>query len=498
MTPATDWVAGPQGYALDFDGTNDYIAISGDEDTFDVSAAGASIIVTHIDGGDENDVLWSKWYDGSARAYDFGIKSLSRLGSQYSTNGSDATTIYSDISAIPSGPYWAAVVFTASAATFYVNGRPVGSPSLSGAINNNAMSPVIGKSWNASAYFTGTLGAYLFYDRALSPQEIKTLYQDPWALFHITRFGYVRGVTLPTGDLTANDLTAGTPAIDSPTLGQTHALTANDLTSGTPAIDSPTLTETHALTANDLTAGTPTIDSPTLAEIHVLTASDVTAGTPTIDSPTIGQAHALTASDITAGTPTIDSPTLTEAADNLTIGDLTAGTPTIDSPAIGQVHALTANELSTTPTLDSPTLGQIHALTVGELTTGVPTIDSPTLAQANALTVGDLTAGTPSIDSPTLGQIHALTASDVSTTPTIESPVFSKIVDLTTSDITTGAPTIDSPTLSSGANLVALTIGDVTLGAPTIASPSINFTPFEVIGFSTPVTVLLELDTPLR
>jgi hypothetical protein len=188
MDPATDWVSGKHGKSLDFDGSDDYIAIGGDEDTFDVSAAGASIIFTYVNGGEENDILWSKWYDESARAYDFAIKSLGRLGVQYSTTGADSTTIYSDLSSVPSEPYWAAVVFTTSIATFYVNGQSVGSPSLSGAIYNNAMAPVIGKSWNSAGYFPGSLGACLFYNRALSPQEIKTLYQDPWCLFQRNRF----------------------------------------------------------------------------------------------------------------------------------------------------------------------------------------------------------------------------------------------------------------------------------------------------------------------
>jgi hypothetical protein len=125
-----------------------------------------------------------------------------------------------------------------------------------------------------------------------------------------------------TDELTANDLTAGTPTLETPAIGQKHVLTASDLTAGTPTLETPTIGQKHALTASDLTAGTPTLGTPEVEDvddIDVLTASDLTSGTPTLATPTIGQTHVLTAGGLTAGTPTLGAPELD--ADEIDAGE---------------------------------------------------------------------------------------------------------------------------------------------------------------------------------
>ena len=181
-----------------------------------------------------------------------------------------------------------------------------------------------------------------------------------------------------------------------------------------------------ALTAEDIAAGTPTLETPTIGQTHGLTASEISSGTPTVETPTIGQVHGLTASEVTAGAPTLETPTLSEAADALTANDVTAGTPTLETPTIGQVHALTASEIAASaPTLETPTIGQIHVLSASEIAAGAPTLETPTLGEGNvdACTAQDITAGVPTLETPTIGQEHALSTLDLyAGTPTLDAP----------------------------------------------------------------------------
>lgn len=55
-----------------------------------------------------------------------------------------------------------------------------------------------------------------------------------------------------TDDMTALDILYGTPAIETPTIGQKHALTSVDVVSGTPAMELATLGQKHALKAVSL------------------------------------------------------------------------------------------------------------------------------------------------------------------------------------------------------------------------------------------------------
>ena len=215
-------------------------------------------------------------------------------------------------------------------------------------------------------------------------------------------------IELPEGGsstdvLTSNDLTAGTPSLDTPALTQEHVLTSSDLVAGTPTLDTPALSEIVALTADDITAGTPELDTPALGAIYNLTATELET-TPVIDSITIGQTHVLTPTELST-TPVLDTPAITQEH-ALTADDLVAGTPVLDSPLLGQVHDLTSNDLSASaPSLDTPVIGQEHALNIDDLVAGTPELDTPILGivgGTHALTADDILAGTPVLDTPFL------------------------------------------------------------------------------------------------
>lgn len=146
--------------------------------------------------------------------------------------------------------------------------------------------------------------------------------------------------TVTQNDLTADDLSSGTPTLTTPAIGQIHVLNAADLSSGTPMLTVATLAQVHALFGDDITTGVPTLTVPNLAEqaSDDLTADDLDAGTPTLTSPAIGQIHALTADDITAGVPELTMPTIAESSgvDVLLADDIEAGAPILDTPALAE------------------------------------------------------------------------------------------------------------------------------------------------------------------
>lgn len=274
--------------------------------------------------------------------------------------------------------------------------------------------------------------------------------------------------------LTAAELAASAPVLDAATLGQTHALSADELTGSAPTLESPTIAEVHVLTADEISSGTPVLDSPTIGQTHALTADEISSGTPALDAAAIGQEHALTADEISSGTPVLDSPTLAEGSHALTADELTAGTPTLESPTIGQVHALTATELDAgAAVLDTPTIGQVHTLTADELLSGTPTLEQPTLAEdTDNLTASDLQAGTPALETPALGQAHALAADEITATaPVLGSPTLAEVHALAADEIVAGTPVLDSPTLGTIHNLLA---SGIDASAPQLADPTLG------------------------
>ncbi len=64
--------------------------------------------------------------------------------------------------------------------------------------------------------------------------------------------------------------------------------------------------------ADDVFAGAPLVDSPSLTQFHALKAAQITTGAPVVDAPDIDQLHNITASSITTSTPAIDTTTLAE------------------------------------------------------------------------------------------------------------------------------------------------------------------------------------------
>ncbi len=335
----------------------------------------------------------------------------------------------------------------------------------------------------------------------------------------------------PTGDnLAANGVSAGTPSVGSPALGQTHALSATGVACGMPTVGSPILGQVHALSAASVSAGTPTVGAPTLTEAagqDDLTATGVSAGVPSVGSPAIGQRHALTATGVAAGTPATGTPAIGQQH-AVTATCVAAAAPSVGAPALGQRHGLTATGVSAAaPSVGSSALGQAHALTATGVATGAPTVGAPVLSEdsnTDALTATSIAAGTPAVGSPAIGQTHAITASPLATPapvtgapaigqvyglgatsvsaaapsvgspavgqrhalsatgiaagiPAVGEPAIGQAHQLLAVSIAAGAPPVGSPDLADGANLVNLTALGITAGAPIVSVAFLNYLP---------------------
>lgn len=183
-----------------------------------------------------------------------------------------------------------------------------------------------------------------------------------------------------------------------------HALTADPITIGTPALDSPSITQNHAFGAPTALTTTPTLGSPALSQNHVLAANGLAIGTPSLGTPVLSINVSLTANPLTVGTPVLGSPTITQNH-AISAVPLVVGAPQLATPAISQNHALGAAGLAVgVPTLGTPILseGTIYYLTALNLLVGAPALASPTITQNHALGAEVLTIGTPSLGMPAL------------------------------------------------------------------------------------------------
>jgi arabinan endo-1,5-alpha-L-arabinosidase len=179
MDPPTDWVRSSGQYALDFDGSNDYV------------------LVPHNSGLDRetNGTLTiSVWVRRSANVAGYETLVTKRLSvgtntnyelsfNNTSTSGSKAFTFYSG------GPFtlstvlvpllsWThiATVSTASGTSYYANGQPAGtSITTVGSPNLHPLKIAAVAGSPETSYFNGQIDDVAIYNRALTAGEIRTL-----------------------------------------------------------------------------------------------------------------------------------------------------------------------------------------------------------------------------------------------------------------------------------------------------------------------------------
>lgn len=201
MDPATDWVIDENGYALDFDGSNDYVSMS----TGLISSYPVSF------------VSWVKTSDSATRGRSFlSIGSSVTIHNFVQLQFSSAHEIVWSIRDVSAGTQmttvspdtyndgiWHLAAGVSKASNdheLFIDGISVntsstneGMPSLLDQTSMGALNRVI-----AGNFFPGQIGLSQIYNRALSPLEIFQLYTNPYAIFELRDdiYGFVPTVVV--------------------------------------------------------------------------------------------------------------------------------------------------------------------------------------------------------------------------------------------------------------------------------------------------------------
>ena len=188
------WAMGRSGPALSLDGTDDNIVVS-NRPSLNITAAIS--IVAWIKRATNNptspDMILSKdngtGSNDDATAWDFelfirGDAAPVNVPRFYSDGNGSVT---SSVAIGDTNWHHVAVTIAATALTFYIDGLPAGTGTVSNAFNANAFDITLGHDHFVGNEFDGSLDDIRLYNRALTPGEIVSLYTDPYLEFERRR-----------------------------------------------------------------------------------------------------------------------------------------------------------------------------------------------------------------------------------------------------------------------------------------------------------------------
>ncbi len=183
MDPATDWVEGKIGTALEFDGSNDYVAL---QNLASIGLTGSMTISAWVKPNsltaDDNAII-SKRVASSDRGWTLKHTTGNRFQIEIA-NSSTVTGSRASANTFGLGQFYHVVgVYDAPAGTLdiYVNGvRNNGTQSncnpCPSSQYNSTGAPSIGRQPANNSYFDGLIDEVRIYNRALSADEIRALY----------------------------------------------------------------------------------------------------------------------------------------------------------------------------------------------------------------------------------------------------------------------------------------------------------------------------------
>lgn len=188
MDPGTDWVGGSEGWALDFDGSDDHVLIANSTRLQTASVTVSMVFVPATITQASFAVLVRKSLNGPATdGWALGYASTSPLPRWlvFTTSGLrniDGTTT------LAAGSRWH-VIATYSSRTgvtsLYVNGKREATASHSGTIVADTDPIGIGgnQAGGTGGKYLGKIGGVQVWNRSLSEEEIQAVFHDPYAAF---------------------------------------------------------------------------------------------------------------------------------------------------------------------------------------------------------------------------------------------------------------------------------------------------------------------------
>lgn len=194
MSPATDWVAGRHGYALDFDGTDDYVSLAddGDLDLSEIYTISAWINTDELGGttGGSDRAIYSNYREDNASPYNGVAFSLGGYGTSdggqirlfHNDNGGSPPypVVHSDATTISTDQWYhvAATLDSGDTARIYIDGVEANSGTISETADFTGATPNIGRAHSSASTsnpygaFNGQIDDVRIYNRALTAKEI--------------------------------------------------------------------------------------------------------------------------------------------------------------------------------------------------------------------------------------------------------------------------------------------------------------------------------------
>ncbi len=191
MDPATDWVTSRYGYALDFDGANDYIHVP-----TAVASAYPITMSAWVKRAASADMSIAQIHDGTSgsdNAFRFYIDSNDKLNIRTRSDGVHGTIITSTGSVATEWTHVAGVFESDTAGRLYIDGALDGSGAFNkipGAVTLTFLGTLRASVWP----FNGLVASVAIHARTLPGSEIQQLYADPHAMFRLRRRVYATAV----------------------------------------------------------------------------------------------------------------------------------------------------------------------------------------------------------------------------------------------------------------------------------------------------------------
>ena len=322
MDPGTDWVGGQRGWALDFDGSNDYVDLANPSSLNITGELTISAWVYVRGATNQGDDIFTRDKNSSDRGYRLVFDSDDTVAFYVAQ---DATT---KIQAAVSGrtPYqnlWVHVVGVYLPSTYvrvYLTGalQAENTTSVPASIRSSTVGPRIGmRGDNLQGWTDGLIDEVRIYNRVLDPDEIASLFTDPFLEFR-TRRRRIFKAAAAAGDATISATDSGRVAAteaQAPTATLAPADTAVVAeTDATSLLATLGPADISAVGESESTALAPTIGAADTSAVAESDASGITAALGPTDASALGAVEAVGALTAALAASEADAAGLSEQA----------------------------------------------------------------------------------------------------------------------------------------------------------------------------------------
>lgn len=180
MDPATDWVVGEKGYALDFDGSNDTVVCGSVMDFHGGTPFSAMVLMRSSSTSNNRGVIGTDYNTG----WYLRLEGTTGLRAKIDDGVNDAHSPVT-CSVVDNVWHMVGMVLTPTRLWTLLDGRVIGDID-NGSVGDMSDTVVIG-SPPTTAYFLGQIAWACVWNRDINPNEIQQLYADPLGMFRRRR-----------------------------------------------------------------------------------------------------------------------------------------------------------------------------------------------------------------------------------------------------------------------------------------------------------------------